>query len=47
MNPNAKDNNVRLIQEKLIKKGYSVGACAADGYFGYGTLEAVRRFQSK
>ncbi|WP_027625598.1 peptidoglycan recognition protein family protein [Clostridium lundense] len=45
MNPSVKDNNVRLIQKKLIEKGYSVGSCGADGYFGYGTLEAVKRFQ--
>ncbi|WP_156939896.1 hypothetical protein [Clostridium lundense] len=25
MNPNVKYNNVRLIQKKLIEKGYSIG----------------------
>lgn len=44
-NPNARDNNVRLIQKKLIEKGYSVGSCTADVYFGCGTLKVVKRFQ--
>ncbi|MFD3157662.1 peptidoglycan-binding protein [Haloimpatiens sp. FM7330] len=42
-----KDYNVKLIQEKLISKGYSVGACGADGYFGKGTHHAVINFQAK
>ena len=46
MNPNVKDNNVRLIQKKLIEKGYSVGACGADGYFGECTFGAVKKFQN-
>lgn len=45
MNRSVKDENVRLIQRKLIDKGYSVGGFGADGYFGEGTLAAVKRFQ--
>ncbi len=45
MDPSKKDENVRLIQNKLIDKEYSIGSCGADGYFGEGTLEAVKRFQ--
>nr|WP_096636365.1 N-acetylmuramoyl-L-alanine amidase [Clostridium cochlearium] len=44
-NPSVKDKNVELVQSRLIKKGYGVGDCGADGYFGEGTLEAVKRFQ--
>jgi len=28
-----------------MEKGYSVGSSGVDGYFGSGTLEAVKRFQ--
>lgn len=45
MNPSLKDENVRIIQRKLIEKGYDVGRGGADGYFGEGTLEAVKKFQ--
>lgn len=45
MDPNVKDENVRLIQSKLIDKGYSIGGCGADGYFGEVTLDEVKRFQ--
>lgn len=43
-NPSVKDKNVELVQRKLMEKGYSVGACGVDGYFGEGTLVAVKRF---
>lgn len=36
---------VKDLQEKLIKLGHSVGACGADGEFGYGTSLAVKDFQ--
>lgn len=45
MKPNVFDEDVRLIQKKLIGKGYSVGSCGADGYFGTATLNAVKMFQ--
>ena len=45
MKPGVCDEYVRLVQEKLMEKGYSVGSSGVDGYFGSGTLEAVKRFQ--
>jgi len=45
MKPGVCDENVRLIQRKLIEKRYSVGSCGADSYFGRDTLEGVKRFQ--
>ncbi len=44
-NPNRFDGNVKVIQNKLQNIGYSVGRCGVDGYFGYGTLLAVKCFQ--
>jgi N-acetylmuramoyl-L-alanine amidase len=41
MNPSLKDKNVKFIQSKLIEKGYDVGNCGADGYFGEGTLDII------
>ncbi|WP_353952199.1 peptidoglycan-binding protein [Knoellia sp. S7-12] len=37
---------VRVLQQALIAKGYSVGSSGADGSFGSATDLAVRRFQS-
>jgi len=37
---------VRLLQQSLIAKGYSVGSAGADGSFGPATYTAVRRFQA-
>lgn len=37
---------VRVLQQALIAKGYSVGSSGADGAFGSATELAVRRFQS-
>ncbi|QXE19311.1 N-acetylmuramoyl-L-alanine amidase [Clostridium sp. 001] len=45
MNPGLEDNNVQAVQEKLMSRGYSIGRCGADGFFGGGTLEAVKDFQ--
>lgn len=45
MDQSVKDENVRIIQSKLIEKGYDVGISGADGYFGEETLEAVKKFQ--
>lgn len=36
---------VKLIQERLIKHGYSVGSSGTDGSFGAATRSAVERFQ--
>ncbi|MBN3386852.1 peptidoglycan recognition protein family protein [Clostridium botulinum] len=44
-NSNRFDSNVKTIQKKLEQIGYSVGRCGADGYFGDGTLLAVKCFQ--
>lgn len=41
----SKGSAVKSLQEKLIKLGYSVGVCGADGEYGYGTMVAVRQFQ--
>lgn len=45
MNPALEDNNVKDVQEKLMSRGYNVGRCGVDGFFGRGTLEAVESFQ--
>lgn len=45
-NPNRFDSNVKVIQSKLQNIGYSVGRHGEDGYFGDGTLLAVRCFQT-
>ncbi|RXI44168.1 N-acetylmuramoyl-L-alanine amidase [Clostridium tetani] len=45
INANLKDNNVKIIQEKLMEKGYSIGSYGADGYFGDTTLNAIKSFQ--
>lgn len=37
---------VRVLQQSLINKGYSVGSSGADGIFGNATYLAVRRFQA-
>ncbi|KGI39509.1 peptidoglycan recognition protein family protein [Clostridium tetani] len=42
---NLKDNNVKIIQEKLMEKGYSVGGYKADGYLGIATFNAIKKFQ--
>jgi len=45
INPNLRDNNVKIIQENLIENGYSVGSYGADGYFGTATFNAIKKFQ--
>lgn len=37
---------VKTAQQRLIAHGYDVGSAGADGWFGEGTLKAVKRFQS-
>ncbi|KEH88605.1 hypothetical protein Z966_00285 [Clostridium novyi A str. NCTC 538] len=41
----AKGNITKIIQERLIDKGYSVGKWGADGSFGSGTYDAVVKLQ--
>ena len=36
---------VKTLQERLIAHGYDVGKYGADGWFGNGTLAAVKKFQ--
>jgi hypothetical protein len=38
-------NGVKALQEKLIALGYSCGGAGADGDYGSGTSNAVRKFQ--
>lgn len=40
-----KNNYVKIMQQKLISKGYSCGSCGVDGSFGPATLSAVKKFQ--
>ena len=40
-----KNNDVKLLQERLISIGYDLGAFGADGHFGTKTYIAVRQFQ--
>ena len=42
----ARGSAVKTAQERLIAHGYDVGSAGADGWFGEGTLKAVKRFQS-
>ena len=39
------NDHVKFIQNRLIKKGYSVGKSGADGSFGPNTKKAVKAFQ--
>lgn len=40
-----KGSRVKALQHMLIAKGYSCGKCGADGDFGNGTLQAVKKYQ--
>lgn len=42
----AHSSAVKTAQQRLIAHGYDVGSAGADGWFGEGTLKAVKRFQS-
>lgn len=42
----AKGNITKIMQQRLIALGYSVGDCGADGSFGSGTLSGVKAFQT-
>lgn len=42
----SKGSDVKKAQQLLIAKGYSCGTAGADGDFGAGTYNAVKRFQS-
>ncbi|WP_411683095.1 N-acetylmuramoyl-L-alanine amidase [Clostridium thailandense] len=46
MNPGLEDDNVKIVQSKLMEKEYDIGRCGADGYFGEKTLEAIEKFQA-
>ena len=39
--------DVKKLQENLIKLGYYCGVAGADGSFGLGTMNAVKKFQSE
>ena len=41
----AKGNITKIMQQRLVALGYSVGKCGADGSFGSGTLSGVKAFQ--
>jgi GH24 family phage-related lysozyme (muramidase) len=45
--PMMQGEDVRRVQEALLKAGLSVGSDGADGFFGQGTDKAVRQFQQK
>lgn len=42
----SKGNDVKKAQQLLIAKGYSCGTAGADGDFGAGTYNAVKKFQA-
>lgn len=42
-----KGSEVKVLQQNLIKLGFSCGSAGADGDFGNGTLSAVKTFQKK
>lgn len=46
-NPAIKSTYVKIAQQMLISKNYSCGGCGDDGYFGNGTLQAVRNFREE
>ena len=46
-NPAIKSTYVKIAQEMLISKNYPCGAPGADGYFGNGTLQAVKNFREE
>lgn len=43
--PVIKNDHVKFIQSRLIKKGFSCGSYGADGYYGQATEKAVKAFQ--
>ncbi|CAM3017938.1 N-acetylmuramoyl-L-alanine amidase [Hathewaya histolytica] len=43
----ARGNISKVVQELLIRKGYSVGSYGADGVFGQGTYNAILQLQKK
>ncbi|MFB2933844.1 peptidoglycan-binding protein [Aerosakkonemataceae cyanobacterium BLCC-F154] len=43
--PLMQGDDVRQVQQALIKLGYSVGESGADGFYGMETVNAVRKFQ--
>ncbi len=47
LRPGDNGDDVRAIQDVLIKKGYKLGIKGADGIYGFDTAAAVRDFQQK
>ncbi|WP_461207784.1 peptidoglycan recognition protein family protein [Clostridium sp. DL1XJH146] len=45
INSNHYDENVRLVQKRLVEFGYDIGICGVDGYFGDDTYLAVLHYQ--
>ena len=43
----SRGDEVKKLQQKLIEKGYSVGAAGADGIYGADTDAAVRKYQQE
>lgn len=43
--PVMQGDDVRLVQQALIRLGYSVGSAGADGFYGIASVNAVRKFQ--
>lgn len=46
LSENHRGNDVRLVQQALIARGYSCGKSGADGIFGTGTRNALKKFQT-
>lgn len=45
LRPGSKGDDVKKLQQTLIKEGYDVGGTGADGVFGNKTLAAVKKYQ--
>lgn len=45
--PLMQGEDVKVLQEKLIEKGFNVGPTGADGFFGQATAQAVLDFQKQ
>ena len=46
-NPRIDNVYVKIAQQMLISKNYPCGAPGADGYFGNGTLQAIKNFREE
>jgi hypothetical protein len=45
--PLMKGDDIKVVQEKLIGKGFDLGITGADGFFGQATANAVIKFQDQ